>query len=197
MRGAIKRRPRRDRTRHRPVELPSELFFQQTDEFFNTHGVEHIFQPRLGAIGAIAVIDKDPHHRVGDRTGVLRLHQKSRVTGKISVSGDAAERKLEPHAGGETKTIVHLHGLEADVVGVFQNRNGSGAVESDVEFARQAVERAVVEDVKMPFARKRPRVDQLLRIDTRGRRAGDVADIVGARAARAQPQILDRLDHRD
>ena len=49
----------------------------------------------------------------------------------------------------------------------------------------------------MPFARERPGIDQFLRIDPGGWRAGDVADVVGAGAARAQPQILDRLDHGD
>ena len=49
----------------------------------------------------------------------------------------------------------------------------------------------------MPFARERPRIDQLLRIDAGGRSAGDIADVVGAGAARAQPQILHRLDHGD
>ena len=49
----------------------------------------------------------------------------------------------------------------------------------------------------MPFARVGPRIDQFLRIDAGRRRAGDVADIVGAGAARAQAQILDRLDHGD
>ena len=73
----------------------------------------------------------------------------------------------------------------------------AGAVETDVELARQAVERAVVEDVEVPFARIGPRVDQFLRVDAGGRRAGDVADIVGAGAARAQAEVLDRLDHGD
>ena len=73
----------------------------------------------------------------------------------------------------------------------------AGAVEGDVELARQAVERAVVEDVEVPFARVGPRVDQFLRVDAGGRRAGDVADVVGAGAARAEAEILDRLDHRD
>ena len=49
----------------------------------------------------------------------------------------------------------------------------------------------------MPFAGERPGVDQLLRIDARGRGPCDVANIVGTRAARAQPEILDRLDHGD
>src|SRR5581483_8731100 len=75
--------------------------------------------------------------------------------------------------------------------------NGAGAVESDVEFARQTVERAVIENVKVPFAGKGTRIDQLLRIDAGGRRAGDVADVVGAGAARAQAEILYGLDHRN
>ena len=103
----------------------------------------------------------------------------------------------EPDAGLDAEAVPHLDGLEADVVGVLQHRDDAAAVEPDVELARQAVERAIVEDVEMPFARVRARVDQFLRIDARGRRAGDVADIVGAGAARAQPEILDRLDHGD
>ena len=99
--------------------------------------------------------------------------------------------------GSRPKAVIHADGLEADVVGVLQHGDGAGAVEGDVEFARQAVERAVVENVKMPFARVGSRVDQLLRIDACGRRAGDVADVVGAGAARAQTEILDRLDHGD
>ena len=73
----------------------------------------------------------------------------------------------------------------------------AGAVERDVELARQAVKRALVEDVEVPFARVGPGVDQFLRIDAGGRRAGDVADVVGARAARAQPEVLHAFDHGD
>ena len=50
---------------------------------------------------------------------------------------------------------------------------------------RRAMERAIVQDVMMPFARVGPGVGQCLRIDAGGRRAGDIADIVGAGAARA------------
>ena len=96
--------------------------------------------------------------------------------------GDAAEHQTEPDAGLDAEAVLHLDRLEADVVGVLQHRNDAAAVEADVELARQAVERAVVEDVEVPFARIGPRVDQLLRVDAGGRRAGDVADIVGARS---------------
>ena len=103
----------------------------------------------------------------------------------------------EPDARLDAEAVLHLDGLEADVVGVLQHRDDAAAVEADVELARNAVERTVVENVEMPFARIRARVEQFLRIDAGGRRAGDVADIVGAGAARAQAEILDRLDHRD
>ena len=111
--------------------------------------------------------------------------------------GEPAEAEPEPDAGLEPEAVLHLHRLEADVVGVFQHRNDAGAVEPDVELARQAVERAVVENVEVPFARIGARVDQFLRVDAGGRRAGDVADIVGAGAARAQPQVLHAFDHGD
>ena len=111
--------------------------------------------------------------------------------------GEAAQAEPEPDAGLEPEAVVHGDGLEADVVGVLQHRNDPGAVEADIELARQAVERAVVENVEVPFARIGPRVDQLLRVDAGGRRAGDVADIVGAGAARAQAEVLNRFDHGD
>ena len=64
---------------------------------------------------------------------------------------------------------------------------------ADVEFARQPIERALIENVEMPLPRPRPGIDQLLRIDTRSRGAGDVADVVGAGAARAQADVLNRF----
>ena len=56
------------------------------------------------------------------------------------------------------------------------------------------VQRAVVEDVVVPLPRIWAGVEQFLRIDAGGRRARDVADVVGAGAARAQAEILDALD---
>ena len=109
---------------------------------------------------------------------------------KVLMAGDAAEHEAEPDARLDAEAVFDLDGLKSDVVGVFQHRDRAGAVEADIELARDAVERAVVENVEMPFARVRPGVDQLLRIDAGGRRAGDVADIVGAGAARAQAEIL-------
>lgn len=49
---------------------------------------------------------------------------------------------------------------------------------------------SAVEDMVLKPLAQIARVDQLLRIDPRGRAAGDVADIVGAGSARGQPQFL-------
>ena len=70
-------------------------------------------------------------------------------------------------AGLDAVPVDHLDRLEADVVGVLEHRDDAAAVEADIELARQAVERAVVQDVEVPLARVRPRVDQFLRVDAR------------------------------
>src|SRR5262249_62024045 len=98
------------------------------------------------------------------------------------------ERQPAPGSRLAAEAILRLDGLKADVVGIFEHGNDAGAVEADVEFARDAVERAVVEDVEVPFARMGSRIDQLLRVDAGGRRPGDVADVVGAGPARTKPQ---------
>ena len=85
------------------------------------------------------------------------------IAREIPVAGDAAEREAEPDARLDAVPVDHLDGLKADVVGVLQHRDDAAAVEADVELARQAVERAVVEDVVVPLARIGPRVDQFLR----------------------------------
>ena len=179
------------------TSFAAELLLDQREIFVEAHGVEHVFHPRLVAVGAVAVVDEDADDGVGHLGGVGGLDDDAGVAGEILVSGDAAEREAEPDAGLDAEAVLHLDRLEADVVGVLQHRDAAGAVERDVELARQAVERALVEDVEVPFARVGPRVDQFLRIDAGGRRAGDVADVVGAGAARAEAEILDRFEQRD
>ena len=83
MGGARKRRPRRNRARHGAVELAAELFLHQAEEFLDAHLVEHVFEPRLGAVGAVAMVDEHAHHRVGDQRRVGRLHQHAGVAGEI------------------------------------------------------------------------------------------------------------------
>src|SRR5512143_78633 len=75
--------------------------------------------------------------------------------------------------------------LEADVVRFFDY--AATAIEGDIELARQAIERAIVEDVMMPLPRVGPGVDQLVAVDAGDRTAGDVADIGRRRRGRRGP----------
>ena len=166
-------------------ELVAELVFHGAEEFLKPPGVEDVFEPRLGAVGAVAVVDKDAHHGIRHPGGVFGFDDDAGSAGEVLMPGDAAEHELEPDTRLDAEAVLNRDGLEADVVGVFQHRYQPAAIEADIELARDAIERTVVEDVEMPFASVRPCIDQFLRVDPRGRRAGDVADIVGAGTARA------------
>jgi hypothetical protein len=73
--------------------------------------------------------------------------------GKIPVPRDAADPEPKPDSGRSAKAIFHFNGGERDIVGVFEHRNLAGAVEGDIEFARQSRQRTVVEDVIVPLPR--------------------------------------------
>src|SRR5690606_4294385 len=117
------------------VELAAETFLHCGQELVETPRIEHVFQPRLVAVGAIAVIDEDAHDRVRDRGCILGRNDDAGVAGEILVPGDAAERETKPHAGRYRRAVADLNGLEADVVGVLECRDRAGPVESDVELA--------------------------------------------------------------
>src|SRR6266702_4980694 len=53
----------------------------------------------------------------------------------------------------------------------------------------------MLQDGVVELAAQRPGVDQLVRIDAGGRAPGDVAQIVGAGAARREPEALDLGHH--
>src|SRR5262249_62240296 len=114
--------------------------------------LDQIFGARLGAVGAVAVVDEDAPHRIGDFRRLARPHHYAGFMPKGPVSGDAAEEQPEPDSRLDAEAVLDLDGLKADVVGIFEHRNDTGAVEADVELARDAVKRAVVEDVEVPFA---------------------------------------------
>ena len=104
-------------------ELAAELLLDSGEEFLEAPGVEHVFQPRLVAVGAVAVLDEDAHDGVGDRRRLVRLDDDAGVAGEIAVAGDAAEREAEPDARLDAEAVLHLDRLEADVVGVLQHRD--------------------------------------------------------------------------
>ena len=121
------------------VKLAAELLLDEVHELLDAHAVEHIFQPRLEPVGAVAGVDEDAHDRVGDLGGVLRLDDDAGLLGEILVAGDAADPEPKPDAGLDAEAVLYLDGGKRDVVGVFQHRDLAGAVEGDVELARQPV----------------------------------------------------------
>ena len=177
-----------------PSQRPTEPGLDLGDELVEAPGVEQILEARLAAVGAITVVDEDADDGVGDLRRLFRLHIEPGRPREILVAGNAAEQQSEPDAGIDAGAVHHLDGREADIVGVLERGDASSAVECDIELAGQAEQRARVEHVEMPVTGVGPRVDQLLRVDPCRWRAGDIAHIVGARAAGDQPQVLDRLD---
>ena len=141
--------------------------------------------------------DEGAHHGARHFYAFLGLQQDAGLEGEIEMAGDAAELQAEVNARLEPGAAGDLARHEADVVGVLEHRHAPAAVEGDVELARQAVHLAVIEDVVVHGAAERPRVVDFLRVDAGGRAAGDVADIVGARAARGEAQRLHRQQHVD
>ena len=69
----IKGRARRDRLGRNARQLAAELFLDLGDEFLEAPGIEHVFKPRLVAVGAVAVLDKDADDGVGDLRRFLGL----------------------------------------------------------------------------------------------------------------------------
>src|SRR5262249_40756578 len=159
--------------------------------------VEHVFEPRLVAVGPVSVRDIDTYDGIGDLRCFLRPDDHAGIAGEILVAGDAAKCETKPHAGLCRETRLHLDSLKSDVVGIFKDRYAARAVKSDIELARQTIQRPFVENVEVPLARVRARVDQFMRVNAGSRRARHVPDVVGAGPARAEAEILDRLHDAD
>ena len=83
MAEAVEGRARRDRGVRHAGELAAELLLDEADEFLDAEGVEHVFEPRLGAVGAVAVVDEHPHDGVGDRRRLGRLADDAGLAGEI------------------------------------------------------------------------------------------------------------------
>ena len=134
----VERRTRHDRLGRRPRQLAAELLLDGGQEFFDTHGVDHIFHPRLERDWCGRRVDENPHDGVGDLGGVRRLDDDPGISGEILVTGDAADRQTKPDARLDTETVLHLDRRKGDIVGVFKHRNLAGAVKGDIELARQS-----------------------------------------------------------
>src|SRR6516162_4825237 len=113
------------------------------------------------------------------------------------MAGDASELHPKVNTGRHRLFRPNGDSGEADIVSVLEDPETPAAVKGDVEFARQPVEFAVVQNVVIELPGQRARIDQLLRIDAGSWAAGQIANVVGAGAARGQPQLVDRGQHLD
>ncbi len=123
----------------KPLRLERKMFFRLGEETVQPQAFQHIFEPRLLAVGAIAVIDEAPHQGERYRRAFLRSDQQPGVAREIAVPGDAAEQDPEIDAGRDGLALADRDRRKADVVGVLEHRNRAAAVEPHVELARQAV----------------------------------------------------------
>ena len=67
--------------------------------FSDAHAVDDVFEPRLVAVGAVAVIDEHAHDGVGHLGRVRGPDHNAGVAREVLVPGDAAEHQPKPHAG--------------------------------------------------------------------------------------------------
>ena len=140
-----------------------QAFLDEREKLLDAHFFDHVFETCLVAVSAVSMIDEYAHDGVGHHRRIGRPDNDASIAGKTVVTGKAAEAKTEPNAGIEWESFVYLDRLETDVICVLQHRDEPRAVKTNIELARQAVERTVVEDVKMPFACVGTGVDQFLR----------------------------------
>ena len=91
VRGAVERRARLHGFGWCARQLPAELLFDGGEEFLEPPGIQHIFQPRLVAIGAVAVLDEHAHDRIGEFRRILRSHDYAGVARNLHIrQGTAA-----------------------------------------------------------------------------------------------------------
>src|SRR5690606_10261546 len=95
MRCSIEGRARRNSLGRHISKLPAELLFDMGEKLLETPSIEHILQPRLVAIGAVAMLDIDADDGIGDRRRLLGLEDHAGVAGKIAMAGDATEGQAE------------------------------------------------------------------------------------------------------
>ncbi len=84
MRRTIEGRARLYGLGRRTRELLPKLLLDSGEEFLKTPGIEHVFEPCLVAVGAVAMLDEHAHHGVGDFRRILRPHDHAGVAREIA-----------------------------------------------------------------------------------------------------------------
>jgi hypothetical protein len=126
---------------------------------------------------------------------LLGRHEDAEVLREGFVAGGAAEFEMKINSGRDVFGAFDFDGFDADVVGVFNGTDQAAAVEGDIKFAGEIEELAVVENDLRELMAERERVVEFGGIDAGGGIAGDVADVVGAGAARMKAGALNAAEN--
>ena len=97
------------------------------EDFRDAPVIDEILEAGLLAVGAVAVFDEDADQGGGDGDGFGGCEQHAAIGGELLVAGDAAELHAEIDAGLDVRESLgsDFDGVEADVVGVGADGNGS------------------------------------------------------------------------
>lgn len=174
-----------------------EAFFGLGEEAGNAPAIDEVFEAGLFAVGTVAVLIKDADYGRGGCDGLIGAEEEAAVGGELAVAGDAGEEDAEVDAGGDASSFRDADGDEADVVGVGEDGDGAAVVEGDVELAREAEEIAGVGDVVLEGVGERLYVEEFGGVEAADGGGRDVADIIGAGAARGQAEGPDRVEDVD
>ena len=143
------------------------------------------------------------YHRVSDLASLSAgLSDHAGIAGKSFCDRSrrrASSLKPNPRLDAMVRLSPRRPG-KVECVGCLQEPGiGAAAVEADVEFARDAEERTVIENVEVPSCgRKRPRIDQAPVDRFRPSALPVTLRILSAPEPREhKPEILDRLEHGD
>ena len=104
---------RRNLVCRQPHQLAAELGLDLDQELVEPPGVEHVLEPRLLAVGAVAVVDEHAHDGVGHGHRLVGLHVDIAELGEILVSRDAADAEPEPDAGIDSGPFATVTAVKA------------------------------------------------------------------------------------
>ena len=157
------------------------------EELRDAPAVEHVFEPRLLAVGPVAVVDED----ADDRRRRPATHS-SGLQQDAGVAGEVLWPVMPPSAGGSRRPgataepVRHRTALKPMSLVSSRRATRPPPSKAMLNLRGRPYSSRWLQDVVVQRSRERPGVDQLLRVDAGGRAAGDVADVVGAGAARGR-----------
>ena len=117
--------------------------------------IDHILHAGTPPVGAITMLDEHLEHRLRHIQTLRRCDQHTEIACEIAVASDATEGNPE----SDLATLPLPHCAKADVIGVLQRGHLSATIERDIEFSRQAIQLAMIEDEVVQCAAQGARIE--------------------------------------